>query len=80
VEKEIEKKIKKRNKIWILLQEIQMVSDILFDAIEDIKDYKRKMPEIYIKNKEISKRLNATIKVMREMQQYLDKPPELKKE
>jgi hypothetical protein len=52
-----------------------MVSDVLFDAIEDIKDYKRTMPDIYVKNKEIAKRLNATIKVMREMQLYLDRPP-----
>lgn len=52
-----------------------MISDVLFDAIEEIKRYKKDMPEIYVDNKEIAERLVFTLRVMREMQKYLDKSP-----
>lgn len=49
-----------------------MVTDVLFDAINDIIEYKRRMPDIYVNNGEISERLERCLTVMRGTMDYLD--------
>jgi hypothetical protein len=57
-----------------------MISDVLSEALEKIKEYKKTCPESYVDNKEIAERLAFTVRVMRDMQKYLDTPPSRKEE
>lgn len=49
-----------------------MISDILFDAIEDIRDYQRDMPDVY---DPIRAEIEAVIVAMDALRQKLDTPP-----
>jgi hypothetical protein len=49
-----------------------MVSDILFEAINDITEYKRRMPDIYINDPEIAERLEYCLEIMRGTMDFLD--------
>jgi hypothetical protein len=54
-----------------------MISDVLSDAIQKIKDYQKEMPEIY-GDPAISKKIEDIKLKMRATQNWLDIPPSRK--
>lgn len=49
-----------------------MVSDVIYEALETIKEYEEKMPQIYVENKKIAE-IIANLKVhMEDVQMFLD--------
>lgn len=51
------------------------MSDVLFEAIEEIKRWKKESPKWY-SGKEFNRRYNATVKVMRSLALYVGVPEE----
>lgn len=51
-----------------------MISDILFEAIEEIRTYQRDMPGYY---DDMKNRIDAVLEQMESLQRELDAPPAL---
>ncbi len=49
-----------------------MISDVLFDAVEKIKEYQRDLPEVY---GQFSERIDAVTRQMEGLRRELDKSP-----
>jgi hypothetical protein len=50
-----------------------MISDVLFDAVEEIRQYQRDIPEWY--GGDLKPRIDAVIEQMKELQELLDHGP-----
>jgi hypothetical protein len=49
-----------------------MISDVLFEAIADIRQYQKTSPDAY---DEISEQIDAVVQTMHSLLEYLDAPP-----
>ncbi len=51
-----------------------MISDVLFEAIDDIRSYQADMPQVY---DGLSEWINRVVAEMKALQDHLDFPPEI---
>src|SRR5262245_61739614 len=56
-----------------------MISDVLFEALEEIERYQRDCPEAY-SDPELKKEIESVKSAMRGLQRWLDTPPSLGEE